>query len=100
MARFNIQRALGQQAAVTMARWEPLLDELHARSIPMQADQTEALIARLDRLADRPVDRKLIAFLTPCYCAFRLGAATLAHLPAEAGRNRAAARRYAARLGA
>ena len=71
----------------------------------MREDQTEELIARLDRLSDRPVDRELLAFLTPCYLAFRLASAMLAadslsgH-SLEADRNRAAARRYAARIGA
>ena len=57
----------------------------------------------LDRAAPRPVERTLLAFLTPCYLAFRLGAATLAaealhHWPAEADRNRRAAERYGQQL--
>lgn len=60
-------------------------------------------LALLDQAAPRPVDRMLLAFLTPCYLAFRLGAAILAaealrHSPAEAERNRKAAERYAQQI--
>lgn len=62
-----------------------------------------AFLAARDAAAPRPVDRELLAFLLPCYVAFRLGAATMAaqsldHWPEEAARNRAAADRYAAAL--
>jgi hypothetical protein len=63
------------------------------------------LAAQVAGACGRPVDAELLAFLTPCYLAFRLGAHRmtadgLAHWPAEAARNAAAADRYAARLDA
>jgi hypothetical protein len=49
-----------------------------------------------------PADPDLLAFLLPCYCAFQLGAWTMAAEAApdgaEAARCRAAMARYAARL--
>jgi hypothetical protein len=47
-----------------------------------------------------PVDAGLLAFLLPCYCAFQLGAWTMAAAAdaAEAARCRAAVARYAERL--
>jgi hypothetical protein len=63
----------------------------------------EELAAATARAAGRPVDAELLALLTPCYLAFRLGchrlaADTLGHWPAEQARNEAAAGRYAAML--
>ena len=62
-----------------------------------------AFLAALDEAAPRAVDRELLAFLLPCYVAFRLGGAKLAEAslggwPEEAARNRVAAARYAAAL--
>ncbi|GJE41155.1 hypothetical protein [Methylobacterium soli] len=67
---------------------------------------SEAAQARLagivGREAGRPVDPELLAFLTPCYLAFQLGAASLAadaaHDPAEALRLGRARARYAEQL--
>ena len=60
------------------------------------------LAAVVAQEAGRPADGELRAFLTPCYLAFQLGAASMAadaaHDPAEARRLRAAGARYAARL--
>jgi len=65
----------------------------------------ERLIAITGEAAGHPVDRDLLHFLTPCYLAFRLGAAQLAAdslggWPEEAVRSRAAVSRYAGRLSA
>jgi len=52
--------------------------------------------------AGRPVDRELLAFLTPCYLAFQLGAASMAsdaaHDLDERRRLRSSGERYAAQL--
>lgn len=69
----------------------------------LSAEQERGLLGTIDRLAFGPVDRALLRFLTPCYLAFRFGAASLAaasldHWPAEAARNRARAEVYAERL--
>jgi hypothetical protein len=60
-------------------------------------------IADLELAAGRPLDAGLLAFYTPCYLAFRLGAARMAAdalggWPQEQARNKAAAMRYAAML--
>jgi hypothetical protein len=63
-------------------------------------DEGAGVCARVERTG-QPVDRDLLAFLTPCYLAFHLGASTLAAdtvAGAEAHRLRLAAQGYAARL--
>ncbi|GJD50606.1 hypothetical protein OPKNFCMD_3349 [Methylobacterium crusticola] len=72
----------------------------------VELDLPEAARARLAATVAReggcPVDPDLLALLTPCYLAFRLGAASMAVEaaadPAEAGRLRGAGARYAERL--
>lgn len=61
------------------------------------------LAALVSHAAGRPVDPELIAFLAPCYLAFRIGchrltAEMLPDWPEEAARNWAAADRYAVML--
>jgi hypothetical protein len=63
-------------------------------------DESVSMCARVERTG-HAVDRDLLAFLTPCYLAFHLGASTLAADTvggAEAHRHRLAAQGYAARL--
>jgi hypothetical protein len=79
--------------AGTIAEWD------------LSAGEADRLVAITGEAAGHPVDRDLLAFLTPCCLAFRLGAAHLAAAsldgwPAEQARNRAAAARYADRLSA
>jgi hypothetical protein len=57
--------------------------------------ETEVVIAHLERHAQRQLDRRLLAFLLPCYIAFQLGAWTLG-----AGAGSAVARGYATKLAA
>jgi hypothetical protein len=69
----------------------------------LSAADAERLILVTGEAAGPPVDRDLLAFLHPCYLAFRLGAAQLAAdslggWPEEAVRNRAAVARYAGLL--
>lgn len=63
----------------------------------------ERLTSAVDRAVRRVVSRDLLAFLQPCYLAFRLGAAQMAAdsldgWPEEAARNRAAVHHHARRL--
>jgi hypothetical protein len=62
-----------------------------------------SITSGLEAEAGRTVDPALLAFYTPCYLAFHLGAATMAaagngHLPEEAARLRKVAARYAGLL--
>ena len=70
--------------------------------LPLSGAGQARLLAVVAREAGRPVDRALLAFLTPCYLAFRLGAASMAADaapdPGEAERLRRAGGRYAAQL--
>jgi hypothetical protein len=71
----------------------------------LPADAAERLVAVTGDAAGHAVDADLLAFLTRCYLAFRLGAAQMAAdslggWPEEAARNRAAVARYADRLSA
>lgn len=64
-------------------------------------DRATRFLADLEAAAGRAIDPGLLAFLQPCYLAFRLGAAqmsadSLGGWPQEQARNRAAVARYAA----
>jgi len=64
----------------------------------------EALAAAVERAGGRRPDDELMAFLAPCYLAFRIGwhrlaAESLGGWPDERRRNEAAAEAHAARLG-
>ncbi|MDB5682550.1 MAG: hypothetical protein JWM75_248, partial [Sphingomonas bacterium] len=74
-----------------------------AAEFDLDEDAMGQLVAATERAAGRAIDRALLGFLLPCYCAFRLGAAQLAAdglggWTAEQARNRTAVARYAARL--
>lgn len=76
-----------------------------AAEFDLAGDDVARLIAGVENAAGWTIDEGLLAFYGPCYLAFRLGAAQLAAdalggWPAEAGRNRAAVARYAAKLAA
>ncbi|WP_336488764.1 hypothetical protein [Methylobacterium nigriterrae] len=70
--------------------------------LPLPEDAQGRLAAIVARGGGRPVDPELLAFLTPCYLAFQLGAASMAadaaHDPAEALRHRRSSARYAQKL--
>jgi hypothetical protein len=69
----------------------------------LDADRSARFLAELETAAGRVIDADLLAFLTPCYLAFRIGAAqmaadTLGGWPQEQTRNHRAVARYAAAL--
>ncbi|MCJ2101999.1 hypothetical protein [Methylobacterium sp. E-046] len=70
--------------------------------LPLSSAGQARLMAIVAQEAGRPVDRELLAFLTPCYLAFQLGAAAMAADAAydldEGGRLRRSGARYAAQL--
>lgn len=71
--------------------------------LDLSTEEQAKLCSIVGRGTRRPVDMALLAFLTPCYLAFRLAlhrlaSQTLGGWPAEAARNAAAADRYAKRL--
>lgn len=65
--------------------------------------ETALLAAKVGRLSGHAVDPLLLRFMIPCYLAFQLGSASMAHdaladLPADAARMRREAARYRLRL--
>jgi hypothetical protein len=61
----------------------------------LDGNDTEQLIAALERHTRRALDRRLLAFLLPCYIAFQLGAWTMG-----VGGDAGITRRYGAKLAA
>jgi hypothetical protein len=78
-------------------------DLIGAQDLAWDVAGVARLIASTEAAAGRNIDAGVLAFLMPCYLAFRLGAASmaadaLAGWPQEQARNHGAAARYARRI--
>ena len=93
--------ALDHDAAHDLIGAQDLAWDAAGALVEFDVAKPEPLLDALDRAAPAPIARDLLAFLLPCYIAFRLGAVVMAagslgHWPEEAARNHAAAERYRA----